>query len=168
MDDTTLVQLIDSLIGPNKRKRNATLPPLPPQVMTEAKIRRIMESCPMKSVFSLCGGALVGAVFGLFTASIDPMSTVTLETPTTKVVLREMKWRMKSYSKSFAFIGATFSGIECCIESYRAKTDLRNGIYSGFLTGGILGIKAGPQAALLGALGFASFSAAIEYYLLHR
>lgn len=36
---------------------------------------------------------------------------------------------------------------------------------AGCITGGILGAKAGPQAAALGCGGFAAFSAAIDWYM---
>jgi import inner membrane translocase subunit TIM22 len=53
----------------------------------------------------------------LFTAGIDPMSTMTTETPTTRMVLKEMKARTLSYGKNFALVGALFAGTECCLES---------------------------------------------------
>lgn len=48
---------------------------------------------------------------------------------------------------------------------YRGKNDLTNGVAAGCITGGILGAKAGPQAAAVGCGGFAAFSAAIDYYM---
>ena len=36
---------------------------------------------------------------------------------------------------------------------------------AGCITGGVLGAKAGPQAAALGCAGFAAFSLAIDYYM---
>lgn len=45
------------------------------------------------------------------------MSTMTTETPTTRMVLREMKTRAMSYGKNFALVGALFAGTECCLES---------------------------------------------------
>ena len=42
---------------------------------------------------------------------------------------------------------------------------MKNGIAAGCVTGGILGLSAGPQAAGVGCVGFAAFSAAIEYYM---
>ena len=71
--------------------------------------------------FCLAGFAL-GAVFGLFTAGVDPMSTMTTETPTTRIVLQEMKNRSLSYGKNFAMVGAMFAGTECLLESV---SDLR-------------------------------------------
>ena len=32
-----------------------------------------------------------------------------------------------------------FAGTECIIESYRAKSDMKNAVYSGFVTGGLIG-----------------------------
>ena len=58
----------------------------------------------------------MGAAFGLFTAGIDPNITGT-ETPTMKLVWKEMKLRTVSYAKNFAVIGLLFSGTECMIES---------------------------------------------------
>jgi hypothetical protein len=51
-----------------------------------------------------------------------------------------------------------------CVQ-YRAKNDLTNGIAAGCITGGALGAKAGPQAAAIGCVGFAAFSAAIDSYM---
>ena len=42
---------------------------------------------------------------------------------------------------------------------------MKNSTMAGCITGGILGAKAGPQAAALGCAGFAAFSLAIESYL---
>ena len=73
----------------------------------------------------------------------------------------------KSYSsaKNFAMIGALYSGTECCIEGFRAKSDLYNSVSAGCITGSLLAYKAGPQAAGLGCVGFAAFSAAIDAYM---
>ena len=73
--------------------------------------------------------------------------------------------RSYSSAKNFAIVGSIFAGTECCIESYRAKNDLWNGVSAGCLTGGVLAAGAGPKAAAVGCAGFAAFSAAIDYYL---
>ena len=48
---------------------------------------------------------------------------------------------------------------------YRARDDMTNGIAGGFVTGGILARNSGPKGTLMGAVGFAMFSAAIEMFL---
>lgn len=78
---------------------------------------------------------------------------------------KDMGSRSFSSAKNFGKVGAIFSGTECCIEGYRAKNDLANGVMAGCITGGVLAAPAGPQAAAVGCLGFAAFSAAIDSYM---
>jgi mitochondrial import inner membrane translocase subunit TIM22 len=78
---------------------------------------------------------------------------------------RDMGSRSFSSAKNFGKVGAIFAGTECCIEGYRAKNTLSNGIMAGCITGGILAAPAGPQAAALGCAGFAAFSAAIDFWM---
>ncbi|EFE44548.1 hypothetical protein TRV_00685 [Trichophyton verrucosum HKI 0517] len=119
-------------------------------------------------------GFALGGAFGLF------MSSMSYDTPLTpqgqqisslpvreqlRRGFKDMGSRSYSSAKNFMVVGALFSGTECCIEGLRAKNDLTNGIAAGCITGGILGAKAGPQAALLGCAGFAAFSAAIDAYM---
>ena len=82
-----------------------------------------------------------------------------------RMQFRDMGKRCYSSARNFGMVGAIFSGTECCIESFRAKNDIYNGITAGCITGGALAMSAGPQAAALGCAGFAAFSAAIDYYL---
>lgn len=96
-----------------------------------------------------------------------------------------MGTRSFSSAKNFGMVGALFGATECCIEGvftinrldlvgalliltcakFRAKNDLKNSIAAGCLTGGILGSRAGPQAAAVGCAGFAAFSTAFDYYM---
>ena len=78
---------------------------------------------------------------------------------------KDMGARSWSSAKNFGIVGALYSGTECCIEGLRAKNDLTNSVAAGCVTGGILGAKAGPQAAAFGCAGFAAFSAAIDAYM---
>jgi mitochondrial import inner membrane translocase subunit TIM22 len=92
-----------------------------------------------------------------------------MSTLTTREQLRagfkDMGKRSYSSAKNFMMIGAMYSGVECCVEGYRAKSDLTNSVAAGCITGGALAFKAGPQAAALGCAGFAAFSAAIDAYM---
>lgn len=63
------------------------------------------------------------------------------QTQTAREILREMKTSMLSYAKNFAMLGAVFSGVECCIESARGKSDWKNGTYAGGVTGGLIGLR---------------------------
>ena len=121
-------------------------------------------------IFSFIGYALGGA-FGLFTAGLDSSMPSYTQGPqehqTAKQVFNEMKTRAGSYAKNFAVVGAMFSSTECLIESYRGKTELANGTMAGCISGGLLGMRAGPQAAVFGCAGFAAFSTAIDYYFRH-
>ena len=66
-------------------------------------------------------GAVMGVGLGVFTASIDPMSTIHTTTPgaapTFQDVWREMRARSANYAKNFALVGLIFSAVECRIES---------------------------------------------------
>jgi len=139
----------------------------PQSTPEEIRIQRVFESCAFKTTMSCVIGGAMGAAFGLFTAGIDPNITGT-ETPTARLVLKEMKARTISYGKNFAVIGALFAGTECIIESYRGKSELVNGTASGGIVGGLIGLRAGIKAGILGALGFAAFSTAIDYYFRHH
>uniref|UniRef100_A0A8V1AK94 Mitochondrial import inner membrane translocase subunit TIM22 n=1 Tax=Gallus gallus TaxID=9031 RepID=A0A8V1AK94_CHICK len=114
-------------------------------------------------------GFVLGGAFGIFTAGID--TNVGFDpkdpyrTPTAKEVLKDMGQRGISYAKNFAIVGAMFSCTECVVESYRGKSDWRNSVISGCITGGAIGFRAGMKAGVIGCGGFAAFSAAIDYYL---
>ncbi len=82
-----------------------------------------------------------------------------------KQVFKEMATKSWSSARSFAKIGALFTGFECAFESYRARHDVTNTLLAGCATGAVLGIKSGPKAALAGCAGFAAFSAAIEHFM---
>merc|ERR1711893_449946 len=133
------------MIGNKKQKFSDVIVPnvgipQPPRHPQEVRIQAVIDSCAFKTTASCVLGGLLGAAFGLFTAGIDPNITGT-ETPTVKLVMKEMKFRTVSYAKNFALIGAMFAGTECAIESYRGKTELINGTMSGGTVGGVLGLR---------------------------
>jgi import inner membrane translocase subunit TIM22 len=82
-----------------------------------------------------------------------------------RIGFRDMGQRSLSSAKNFGKVGAIFAGTECCIEGFRAKNVLSNGVMAGCITGGVLAAPAGPQAAAVGCAGFAAFSAAIDYWM---
>ncbi len=146
-----------------------------------AQMQTISESCVGKTGMAGVAGFAMGGVFGLFMASMAydtpfhgaPGSGAGAATP-----VRELPWRQqlrhgmldmgrRSYSsaRNFGKIGALYAGTECCIEGLRAKNDITNAVAAGCVTGGVLAMSAGPQAAALGCAGFAAFSAAIEVWL---
>ncbi|RMZ85880.1 hypothetical protein DV737_g372, partial [Chaetothyriales sp. CBS 132003] len=132
----------------------------------------------MVKVSILSGGAgfALGGAFGLFMASMaydTPLSPQGQQLTNAtipwrqqlKVGLKDMGSRSWSSAKNFGMIGALYSGTECCVEGLRAKNDLTNSAVAGCLTGGALGVRAGPTAAALGCAGFAAFSTAIDAYM---
>ncbi|KAK1157448.1 mitochondrial import inner membrane translocase subunit Tim22-like [Acipenser oxyrinchus oxyrinchus] len=166
--------ILNHLIGDKRQARelNPTVMgglPNPHKSEEQKMIERGMESCAFKAALACVGGFVLGGAFGVFTAGIDtnvgfdPKDP--LRTPTAKEVLKDMGQRGMSYAKNFAIVGAMFSCSECLIESYRGKSDWKNAVLSGCVTGGAIGFRAGLKAGVLGCGGFAAFSAAIEYYL---
>lgn len=139
------------------------------------KMVELMQSCPGKTVMAGGSGFVLGGVLGLFMASMAydvPVGTNAVshisELPfkqQMKLQFSDMGRRSWSSAKNFGYIGMVFSGVECSIESLRAKHDLYNGMSAGCITGASLSVKAGPQAALLGCAGFAAFSTAIDLYM---
>jgi len=83
-------------------------------------------------------------------------------------IFKDMGRGMWTTGKGFGKVGALFQGIECTIESYRAKNDIYNSVCAGFLAGGILARNSGPKASFGGGLAFAAFSAAIDMLFLRR
>ncbi|KAN0099643.1 mitochondrial import inner membrane translocase, subunit Tim17/22 [Hyaloscypha variabilis] len=139
-------------------------------------MQMLMESCPGKTAVSGVMGFALGGAFGLFMASMQydtPLATNPNAAAITSLPLRQqlkqgfrdLGSRSFSSAKNFGKVGAIFAGTECCIEGFRAKNDLKNGVMAGCITGGVLAAPAGPQAAALGCAGFAAFSLAIDSYM---
>ncbi|XP_032689529.1 mitochondrial import inner membrane translocase subunit Tim22 [Odontomachus brunneus] len=170
LTDSELDEIASFLVGnPQRFRENIIIPRMigPVQIKTneEKKIESVMESCAFKSIMSCILGYGLGAAIGLFSSSVNPNVAIVEKQQSAREILREMKTTTHGYAKNFAVIGCIFSAIECTIESYRGKTDWRNGTYAGGLTGGIIGLRAGIKAGLVGAAGFATFSTLIDYYM---
>ncbi|ORZ38037.1 mitochondrial import inner membrane translocase subunit Tim17 family protein [Catenaria anguillulae PL171] len=140
----------------------------------EKMLKAAWESCPVKAITSTGMGFIFGGAMGFFLSSIDFTSTTHIADKPFKEQLRiigsEMKTRTVSSAKSLAVIGGIFSGVECGVESFRAKSDLYNGAIAGCITGGGLAARSmrnGPYGVLTGCAGFAAFSTAIDYYFKH-
>lgn len=133
-----------------------------------------MESCLAKSIMAGAMGGVLGGAFGLFMSSmaydtpLSPQGQQITSLPVREQLkrgLKDMGAKSWSSAKNFAMIGGIYSGVECTIEGFRAKSDLKNSALAGCITGAGLAYKAGPQAVLLGCGGFAAFSTAIDAYM---
>lgn len=135
-----------------------------------------MLLCPGKLIILGGTGFALGGFFGLFMALMAYDVPVGGATPGTamrdlplkeqmKLQFLDMGRRLYLSAKNFGYIGMIYLGVECVIESFRAKNDIYNGLLAGCVTGGGLAIKSGPQAAAIGCAGFAVFSGAIDLYL---
>ncbi|RXW18672.1 hypothetical protein EST38_g7183 [Candolleomyces aberdarensis] len=150
-------------------------PMLEQQKKWEGYAGMAMESCATKTVLAGGAGFGIGAFFSLMSASFayeDPYLRSQTQTQaqlnTTQkasAIFKEMGKGMWTSGKGFAKVGALFAGIECVVESYRAKNDIYNSVASGFLSGGILARNSGPKAVLGGGVAFAAFSAAIDTFI---
>ncbi|CCC71065.1 hypothetical protein NCAS_0G01780 [Naumovozyma castellii] len=144
-----------------------------------------MTSCPGKSAISGVTGFALGGVMGLFLASMAYDTPLHTPSPSmalsangavkqmaelsmrqqVKLQFADMGKRSYSSAKNFGYIGMIYAGVECVVESVRAKNDIYNGLLAGCLTGGGLAYKSGPQATVAGCAGFAAFSLAIDLYM---
>ncbi|XP_063300309.1 mitochondrial import inner membrane translocase subunit Tim22 [Pelobates fuscus] len=166
--------IMEHLVG-DKRRPVEVIPgglggiPTPIKPDEQKMMERVMESCGFKAALACVGGFVLGGAFGVFTAGID--TNVGFDpkdpyrTPSAREVLKDMGQRGMSYAKNFAIVGAMFSCTECLVESYRGKSDWKNSVISGCITGGAIGFRAGVKAGAIGCGGFAAFSAVIDYYL---
>mmetsp|Transcript_29741 Transcript_29741/g.41072 ORF Transcript_29741/g.41072 Transcript_29741/m.41072 type:complete len:161 (+) Transcript_29741:160-642(+) len=143
--------------------------PTPEQVLQS----EIGDSCILRFFLSgLAGGVLgagMGLIFGSFQEITPPGAEVVKRTmmESIKVHAKDAGARSFSYAKGFAAFGAVYSTSECAIEKVRAKHDIYNAGLAGCFTGGVLAIKAGPQAMAVGCGSIGAFSMAIEKFLDH-
>jgi len=108
--------------------------------------------------------AAAGGAPAMSEAAIKAMEADLTRMPTMKETWKELKWRTGSYAKTMGLFGLSFGGVECVVETVRAKTDWRNSTYSGAIIGFAMGARAGIKPGLIGAGGLALFSTIIDYY----
>jgi len=126
---------------------------MPPVGTTEWWVMRAQESCFTKAAFGGIGGTVLGAGMGLLFFGLDPawatrqqmqkeamakasapmteamMKAAEAEMtkmPTLKETWKELKWRTGSYAKTMGMFGLAFGGVECVVETVRAKSDWKN------------------------------------------
>ncbi|GFY67295.1 mitochondrial import inner membrane translocase subunit Tim22 [Trichonephila inaurata madagascariensis] len=167
--DLNFDELAKIMLDPSKRISNRIILPisLAGHQMNSDMFSTLSfnESCVVKTAFSIVGGFGMGVFMGLISASMDPNAGIAPEKQTVRLILNDFKTRTMSYGKNFAVIGAMFAIAECNIEGYRGKSDWKNSVMAGGVTGGLLGARAGVKSCLFASLGFATFSALVDLYL---
>ncbi|CAL1711387.1 unnamed protein product [Somion occarium] len=143
--------------------------PLPPG-FTEEDRQNMQQAKKYQDYMTM--GFAIGAFFSLMSASFayeDPLLRAQAQALNTRQkaseIFKEMGRGMWRSGKGFGKVGALFAGIECVIESYRAKNDMVNPVAAGFVAGGVLARNGGPKAVVGGGLAFAAFSAVIDLFL---
>eukprot|EP00126_Sphaerothecum_destruens_P004170 Sdes_comp18037_c0_seq2m7363 len=136
---------------------------------SQIQIETVMESCAFKTVTSGVAGFFLGGAMGLVLVGLDPTGGAGPNQDPSKLkfreILKDMKVRSVSMAKNFGLIGLLFSGTECMIESSRGKSDEWNSVLGGCATGGLMGLRAGVQAGVIGCAGFAAFSYAMDKFM---
>jgi len=122
-NDVTFSSLRDTIIGPNKHKREMMIVPRVLgatfiQSKEELFVQNAMESCVFKSALSGVAGFALGGALGLFSASVGPEATMhDPATQTVKQVFKDMGSKSFAYAKNFAILGLVFAATECAVES---------------------------------------------------
>lgn len=142
-------------------------------------IEKISESCTLSTVRNGIVGFGFGGLFGLFVSGISIAPPASSADPTLnfeslpfrkqmRAVFRDMRTKTWSSAKNFGLVSLLFSGFECAIEKYRARTDIYNTMTAGCLSGAVLAKGTGPKGMLVGCAGFAAFSSAMEHFMAHE
>lgn len=69
-----------------------------------------------------------------------------------------------SQAKTFALLGGMITLLECPMEKYRGRHDMKNAVVAGALTGGVIAARAGPKAMVFGAISFAAFGVVMDVF----
>lgn len=133
----------------------------------EIKGQDVWNNCVVRSVMSGVMGGGLGVLMGLFFGALENPIMAEEMTARQQIVYQAkmMGRRSMSHAKTFAVMGLIFSAAECTVEKARARHDVVNSAVAGCVTGGVLAVKGGPQAACAGCAGFAAFSVLIEKFM---
>ncbi|KAK4534740.1 hypothetical protein CDCA_CDCA02G0765 [Cyanidium caldarium] len=163
------------------------MPAYPPHLQTppvhpaEVWAQTMTESCAFKAAMAAVAGGGLGVAMGLFIGgfSLELDRAVEAQAPwrqQLRMYGRALGAQIRSYSKSFALWGSTYTIVECGVEKYRARHDLWNSPVAGCATGAVLASQ--PRVRMdarnrlkqmaVGCVGMALFSTAIDYWLEHR
>ncbi|XP_063726668.1 mitochondrial import inner membrane translocase subunit Tim22-like [Symsagittifera roscoffensis] len=129
------------------------------------KVNEMMMSCPFKAAQAGVVGFGFGAFFGLFSFAIQDPTQTNLQPQRTREVFKEGYQKTTSMGKNFGQIGCMFSVTECLIDTYLGSSGMKNRVYAGAITGGLIGLRGGVKPAVFGAAGFAAFSAIIDHFM---
>lgn len=150
-----------------------------PLIYVNNFLRESRESCWKHSVVASCTGAVMGVGLGTFLGTFEGAHGEIVGNTMREQLANGFKKsfhagyvRSVYFSKQFIVIGGIFSGIECNLERYRARSDVYNTVAAGAITGGALSAwaaKAMPQTLLKhtakGSASFAVFTLVIELFL---
>ena len=119
------------------------------------------EPCPWRIVDDAGGAFAFGIVGGGIWHGFGGLRNAPRGQRVSQAISR-VKSRAPILGGSFAVWGTFFSIFDCSIAHIRKKEDPWNAIASGFLTGGLLAIRAGPRVAAQNALAGGVILAMIE------
>ncbi|KAJ3248145.1 Mitochondrial import inner membrane translocase subunit tim22 [Chytriomyces hyalinus] len=132
---------------------------------TREQIRHTLRDMGSRSYATAKNFAIVGAVFA--------GSECVIESVRLFLFSRVLSWITHANASDFDVLTSNFYLFATCKilavfeTQYRAKNDIYNGVTAGCFTGAALAARGGPKAMATGCVGFAAFSAAIDYYMRH-
>ncbi|KAK1442303.1 hypothetical protein BgAZ_403330 [Babesia gibsoni] len=171
MDDFERAILSNAYVNHTLLRRDLT--PEEAAVQSALKIQQsVYENCLIRASLIGVSSAVIGSLVGAFFFTLHASNTAHIVTEGETATIRSQLYAqyrqcvpaVKSSARNFAKIGFLYSLFECFIQKYRAKSDVRNSLYSGCSTGALLALKNGPIASAGGCMGFAAFSGLIDKY----
>lgn len=107
------------------------------------------QDCFTRTMYATISGGAFGMIMGALGANWG-------EAPQ---VVRNKSWPafkqtgavMASQGALFAALGAAFAAGDCAAESFRGKHDMWNGVWGGFASGAVIGLRFGSPAVAVGS-----------------